>query len=185
MAFSFTGDLGCEFGGGVSCYGDKAGGPKQSFIGYMIYNRFWFHRDMFGVTVGGGQINNPGRYLVLIRPSMVKRHPPRRSNSPYFTGNPGDPFKAWDSSLTFDYMPRQWLHFPLGVRLPPRECSVLVWSRRNNAVWFGRSALYNNGSPQFYACNDGNSSLQPNRTRSGNCLRSTGQHRMVPRSAQR
>jgi len=40
MAFSFTGDLGCEFGGGVSCYGDKAGGPKQSFIGYMIYNRF-------------------------------------------------------------------------------------------------------------------------------------------------
>ena len=28
MAFSFTGDMGCEFGGGVSCYGNKAGGPE-------------------------------------------------------------------------------------------------------------------------------------------------------------
>ena len=25
MAFSFTGDLGCEFGGGVSCHGNTAG----------------------------------------------------------------------------------------------------------------------------------------------------------------
>src|SRR5208283_3121727 len=38
MAFSFTGDLGCEFGGGVSCHGNTAGGPKQSFVGYMLYN---------------------------------------------------------------------------------------------------------------------------------------------------
>ncbi len=44
MAFSFTGDLGCEFGGGVSCHGNTAGGPKQSFIGYMVYNRLWFHQ---------------------------------------------------------------------------------------------------------------------------------------------
>src|SRR5271154_4408695 len=41
MAFSLTGDLGCEYGAGVSCYGDKSGGPKQSFVGYMLYNRFW------------------------------------------------------------------------------------------------------------------------------------------------
>src|SRR5580698_2323409 len=52
MAFSLTGDMGCEYGGGVSCYGDKAGGPKQSFLGFMLYNRFWFHRDLFGVTLG-------------------------------------------------------------------------------------------------------------------------------------
>src|SRR5580700_5912675 len=55
MAFSFTGDMGCEFGGGVSCYGDKSGGPKQSFLGFMLYNRFWFHRDLFGLTLGGGK----------------------------------------------------------------------------------------------------------------------------------
>src|SRR5579862_5077359 len=51
MAFSLTGDLGCEYGGGVSCYGNKKGGPKQSFVGYMAYNRFWFHHDLFGLTV--------------------------------------------------------------------------------------------------------------------------------------
>ena len=48
MAFSLTADAGCEYGGGVSCYGNKAGGPKQSFLGFMFYNRFWFHRDLFG-----------------------------------------------------------------------------------------------------------------------------------------
>src|SRR5690242_513602 len=41
-AFSLTGDLGCEHGGGVSCAGNSAKGPKQSFIGFMAYNRFWF-----------------------------------------------------------------------------------------------------------------------------------------------
>src|SRR6202047_1976398 len=30
MAFSLTGDLGCEYGGGGSCYGDRKGTPKQS-----------------------------------------------------------------------------------------------------------------------------------------------------------
>src|SRR6202789_2660955 len=50
MAFTLTGDMGCEYGAGVSCMGDRKGGPKQSFIGYMFYNRFWFHRDLFGLT---------------------------------------------------------------------------------------------------------------------------------------
>ena len=43
-------------------------GPKQSFLGAMVYNRFWFDHDRFGVTLGGGAINNPGRYLVLLPP---------------------------------------------------------------------------------------------------------------------
>ena len=43
MAFSLTGDIGCEHGGGVSCYGNSAKGPKQDFLGFMFYNRFWFH----------------------------------------------------------------------------------------------------------------------------------------------
>ena len=54
MAFSLTGDMGCEHGGGVSCAGDSAKGPKQSFLGYMFYNRFWFHKDMYALTLGGG-----------------------------------------------------------------------------------------------------------------------------------
>ena len=69
-AFSLTGDMGCEHGGGVSCAGDSAKGPKQSFLGYMVYNRLWFHKDLYGLTLGGGQINNPGRYLVLLPPDQ-------------------------------------------------------------------------------------------------------------------
>ncbi len=49
-AFSLTGDIGCEHGGGVSCYGNSAKGPKQSFLGFMFYNRFWFNHDHYGLT---------------------------------------------------------------------------------------------------------------------------------------
>ncbi|MGA3177967.1 MAG: outer membrane beta-barrel protein [Candidatus Acidiferrum sp.] len=160
MAFSFTGDMGCEFGGGVSCYGNKAGGPKQSFLGYMIYNRFWFHRDMFGVTAGGGRINNPGRYLVLIPPINGETASSAAINSPYFTGNPGDPFKAWDSSLTFDYMPKQWLTFRWEYDY--RHASVPYWSGRGGVTPPGSGGVpyTNNGYPQYFACNNGNSSMQ-------------------------
>jgi hypothetical protein len=107
-AFSLTGDIGCEHGGGVSCYTNSAKGPKQDFLGFMFYNRFWFHHDRFGLTLGGGKINNPGRYLVLLPPINGAT---AASGTPYFTENPGDPFKAWDSSGTFDYMPSQYITF--------------------------------------------------------------------------
>jgi hypothetical protein len=115
-AFSLTGDAGCEHGGGVSCAGDSiaiVGGQrvvqhKQSFLGYMIYNRFWFDKERYGITVGGGQINNPGRYLVLLPPINGAT---ASSGTPYFTENPGDPYKAWDASATFDYMPSQYITF--------------------------------------------------------------------------
>jgi hypothetical protein len=108
MAFSVTGDIGCEHGGGVSCTGDSAQGPKQSFLGYMFYNRFWLRKDLYGITLGGGQINNPGRYLVLLPPINGAT---AITGSPYFTENPGQPFKAWDTSATFDYMPSQYITF--------------------------------------------------------------------------
>ena len=90
-AFSLTGDMGCEHGGGVSCAGDSAKGPKQSFLGYMFYNRLWFDNDKYGLTLGGGQINNPGRYLVLLPPINGAT---AASGTPYFTQNPGDPYKG-------------------------------------------------------------------------------------------
>jgi hypothetical protein len=108
MAFSLTGDLGCEHGGGVSCAGNSAKGPKQSFIGFMLYDRTWFHNDKFGLTLGGGKINNPGRYLVLLPPINGAT---AATGTPYFTENPGDPFKAWDASGTFDWMPSQYITF--------------------------------------------------------------------------
>ncbi|HZR58461.1 MAG TPA: outer membrane beta-barrel protein [Terriglobales bacterium] len=114
MAFSVTGDAGCETGGGVNCTGNRKNAQgqiiayKQSFLGYMVYNRWWFHRDRYGVTIGGGQINNPGRYLVLLPPINGAT---AASGTPYFTENPGDQFKAWDVSVTYDYMPSQYITF--------------------------------------------------------------------------
>ncbi len=115
-AFSLTGDMGCEHGGGVSCATNSvhyAGGkptvwPKQDFLGFMVYNRLWFDRDRFGFTVGGGKINNPGRYLVLLPPINGAT---ALTGTPYFPESPGDPFKAWDASATFDYMPKQYITF--------------------------------------------------------------------------
>jgi Putative beta-barrel porin-2, OmpL-like. bbp2 len=154
MAFSLTGDLGCEYGAGVSCYSDKKGGPKQSFVGWMGYNRFWFHRDLFAVTIGGGQINNPGRYLVLLPPINGETAVTAATNSPYFTENPGNPFKAWDSSITFDYMPKQYITFRWEYDY--RHANVPYWSGPGGITPPGG----NNNFPQYYVCGSGASSGQ-------------------------
>ena len=107
-AFSLTLDAGCETGSGVSCFGDSKEGPKQAFLGGMLYSRLWFHKDLYAVTLGGGGITNPGRYLVLLPPINGAT---AFSGTPYFTLNPGDQFKAWDASTTFDYMPSQFVTF--------------------------------------------------------------------------
>ena len=108
FATTLTIDAGCEYGGGVSCTGGTAAAPSQFFIGFMAYARAWFHHDLFAATVGGGAIDNPGRYLVLLPPINGAT---ALSGTPYFTENPGDPFKAWDMQVTFDYMPSQYITF--------------------------------------------------------------------------
>jgi hypothetical protein len=107
-AMTVTIDAGCEFGqnSGVSCRGGTPAKPSQYFLGFMTYQRFWFHRDLFGFTIGGGAINNPGRYLVLLPPIDGAT---AITGTPYFTENPGNPYKAWDASATFDYMPKQYI----------------------------------------------------------------------------
>jgi hypothetical protein len=109
-AFTVTIDAGCEYGGGVSCRGGSSNSPAQSFIGFMVYNRVWFHKDLFAFTIGGGAIDNPGRYLVLIPPINGAT---AFSGTPYFTANPGDRYRAWDASATFDYMPKQFITWRL------------------------------------------------------------------------
>lgn len=158
MAFSFTGDLGCEYGGGVSCTGNHAGGPKQSFIGAMVYNRWWFNRDRFAITLGGGGINNPGRYLVLLPPINGETAGSAAINSPYFTENPGDRFKAWDTSLTFDWMPKQYITF----RVEPdfRHADVPYWTGPGGITppaYAGTpsTVVNGNGYPTEYACING------------------------------
>jgi hypothetical protein len=107
-AMTFTFDAGCEYGGGVSCHGGTPEAPSQFFLGFMAYQRLWFDRDRFAVTVGGGAIKNPGRYLVLVPPINGAT---AFSGTPYFTASPGDPFTAWDVQTTFDVMPTQFVTF--------------------------------------------------------------------------
>jgi len=107
-AFTLTLDAGCESGGGVACHGGNAAAPSQNFLGFMLYNRCWFAKDRQAVTVGGGAIRNPGRYLVLLPPINGAT---AATGTPYFTENPGDQYSAWDMSLTYDYMPSQFLTF--------------------------------------------------------------------------
>ncbi len=107
-AFSLTLDAGCESGSGVTCFRNSRGLPKQYFLGGMFYTRFWFDRDRYGLTLGGGGIDNPGRYLVLLPPINGAT---AFSGTPYFTENPGDQYKAYDWSATFDYMPSQYITF--------------------------------------------------------------------------
>ena len=44
------------------------------------------------------------------------------TGTPYFTENPGDPFKAWDASVTFDYMPASTLLFAPSLIIAMQVC---------------------------------------------------------------
>jgi hypothetical protein len=145
-AFSLTGDLGCEHGGGVSCAGNSAKGPKQDFLGFMLYNRTWFDNDKYALTLGGGKINNPGRYLVLIPPINGAT---AASGTPYFTANPGDPYKAWDASATFDWMPSQYITFRWEYN--HRAANVPYFSGSGGVTPPGG----NNGIPGAFVCLQG------------------------------
>jgi len=81
-------------------------------------------------------MDNPGRYLVLLPPINGAD---AISGTPYFTQNPGDPYKAWDTSLTFDWMPREYITFR--TEYGYRHANVPYWS--------GRGGITNgvNGSP--------------------------------------
>jgi hypothetical protein len=108
-AFSLTVDAGCESGNGVSCSGGAGKDPGQYFLGFMLYNRLWLRSDQLAFTIGGGAINNPGRYLVLVPPINGAN---AFSGAPsYFTYNPGDKFSAWDASLSVDVMSDEFVTF--------------------------------------------------------------------------
>ena len=76
--------IGSTYTGGVNCHNSANGKPKQAFIGWMMYNRFWFNKDLYAITLGGGQMNNPGRYLTLLPPINGAT---AITGTPYFTEN--------------------------------------------------------------------------------------------------
>jgi TolA-binding protein len=169
-AFTITGDAGCEYGGGpasgpydpngnsplmgssstysggVHCHNSKDGLPKQMFIGTMAYARFWFKKDLYAVTLGGGLMNNPGRYLTLLPPINGAT---AVTGTPYFTENGGDRAQMHDGTITLDYMPSQFITFRLESGY--RFSDVPYWTGHGGITPPGG----NNGSPAQYACANG------------------------------
>jgi len=148
MAFSLTGDAGCEYGkgGGTSCTGK--GAPKQAFLGWMLYNRIWLHKDLLALTLGGGQMNNPGRYLTLLPPINGAD---AISGSPYFTENPGDKAHMWDATINLQYMPKQYITW--WAEAGYRHSDVPYFTGRGGITPPGG----NTGSPSQYVCAAGGS----------------------------
>jgi hypothetical protein len=175
IAWTITGDLGCEYGGGpvsfatpdgalnpnglsplkgttdtynggVDCHGSKDGRPKQMFAGWMSYLRFWWDKNLFAMTLGGGEMNNPGRYLTLLPPINGAT---AVTGTPYYTENAGDRAQMHDGTITLDYMPSQFITFRLesGYRYS------------DTPYWTGRGGITppggNNGNPAHYQCSGG------------------------------
>jgi hypothetical protein len=147
VAMSFTADYGCEFGGGVKCPGGgNANTPSQYFAGWMAYNRFWFGRDKFAITPGGGLMTNPGRYLTLLPPINGAT---AFTGTPYFSENPGDLAKQWDMTLNVQYMPKEF--FTFWGEIGYRNSSVPYFAGPGGVTPPGG----NNGSPASYVCSTG------------------------------
>jgi hypothetical protein len=142
-AFSLTVDLGCESGGGVSCTG---GTNKANFFGAMLYDRTWFNHDLYAVTIGGGFMNNPGRYLALVPPINGAT---AATGTPYFTENPGQKLYQWDMQLNLQYMPKDWITWWTEVTY--RHSNVPYWSGNGGVT----PPFGNNGSPATFVCNNG------------------------------
>ena len=143
MATSITWDIGCEYGGGVHC---SSGPNKANFFGMMAYNRFWFDHDLYALTVGGGFMNNAGRYLALVPPINGATS---QSGTPYFTENPGQKLYQWDTQLNFQYMPKDWITW--WTELTFRHSDVPYWTGPGGVT----PPLGNTGAPSSYVCNNG------------------------------
>jgi hypothetical protein len=164
MAFSITADAGCEDGGGVACLGADGHKPnplapgtfyqKQSFLGWMGYHRFWFDKDKYGLTFGGGYVNNPGRYLVLLPPINGAT---AVTGSAYFPEDPGQNYHGEDGTVTWDYMPKQYITFR--TEYGYRHADVPYWAGRGGSTPPGGATNASIGSPADFTCTNGTTSV--------------------------
>jgi hypothetical protein len=122
----------------------------------MAYNRIWFGKNKYAITLGGGKMNNPGRYLTLLPPINGAD---AISGSPYFTENPGDKAHMWDANVNFQWMPREYITW--WAEAGYRHSDVPYWSGRGGITPPGLNtgapsgtAGVSAGSNQ-YVCNSG------------------------------
>ncbi len=149
MAFSLTGDAGCQYGGGISCTGAPSAN-KSSFVGWMLYNRIWWHRDTLGLTLGGGEMSNYGRYLTLLPPINGAD---AVTGSPYFPEAPGSKAHMWDSTVTLQYMPKQYITW--WAEAGYRHADIPYFAGRGGVTPPGYPLGGTNGAPSQYVCQSG------------------------------
>jgi hypothetical protein len=134
-AFSLTGDAGFQTGDGQTPWGGQtstlANGNSAgltcttakpcnaNFLSWMLYNRMWFGKDHYGLTLGGGMMHNDSRYLVLPPSGLaaVTNGAPANGQTaanPLGTGfdlNSGSTFNGADFSASLQYMPDDYTEF--------------------------------------------------------------------------
>jgi hypothetical protein len=142
VAQSVTVDIGGETGDGVTPFsGQHTSNPancttanpcEQDFLSWMTYVRSWFGEE-WAFTAGGGQMHNPGRYLVLAPTGIASPIPQPLSiqgvgygavSPEAFVIAPGTTFDAWDYEFGFQYMPIEQLTFDI------------EWNHRQSSVPF-------------------------------------------------
>ena len=136
-AFSLTGDIGFENGGGVKAFNGDSLNPTQHFLSAMFYNRVWFLNNKLAWTIGGGLMSNPGRYLVLYptgqaSPLPNPNDPTKTAGAFPFSANPGDKFFGWDCSSNLDWMPNQSITFR--IEFVHRQSSVPYFAGRGGVT---------------------------------------------------
>src|ERR1022692_4578434 len=136
LAASYTGDIGGEHGDGVAFSGTSPEGHcsvakpcPARFLSAMTYQRAWFG-EQFAVTIVGGYMTNPSRYLILTPTGNAQPLPQPESTAqiayvpptnPYDIGF-GSKINMWDYEIGFQYMPSDY--FTLDVELNHRGASV-------------------------------------------------------------
>ena len=144
MAFSFTVDAGCQYGGGLHCTRRTQQGARSSAGCSTTASG----STLTGTPsqLGGGAMNNPGRYLTLLPPINGAT---AASGSPYFTENPGHHAYSGTRRLNFQFMPKEWITW--WAEAGYRHSDVPYFAGTGGVTPPGG----NNGSPQYYACNSG------------------------------
>jgi hypothetical protein len=151
IAMSLTADAGIQTGGGI-CGTCGSSNQKNSFLGWMAYNRYWFHKDLWALTFGGGMMSNPGRYLTLLPPINGAD---AVTGSPYFPQTPGLKSHMYDATVTLQYMPRQYLTW--WAEMGYRHADIPYFTGRGGITppgTFGGT----NGAPGQVVCGNGSPS---------------------------
>jgi hypothetical protein len=166
MAFTLTGDLGCEYGGGaangstherslpgdghptptsggVNCHNSANGKPKQSFAGWMMYQRFWFKKDVLGDHAGRRPDDQP-RPLPHAAASHQRRHGCHRHSVLHRESGRSRPDARRNLHIRLHAQPVH--HLPLGDGL----------SLLRHPYWTGHGGITppggDNGNPADYQC---------------------------------